>query len=41
MLKFVGHSHRLTSSYNQQRALPYTTNSPRASRRQCMNFYSI
>ncbi|CAF4040226.1 unnamed protein product, partial [Rotaria sp. Silwood1] len=35
------HSHTLTSSYNQQRASPYTTNSPRTIRRQGMCFYTI
>jgi hypothetical protein len=40
-LSFIGHSHTLTPSYNQQRTAPYNTNSPRIIRRQGMCYYTI
>jgi hypothetical protein len=40
-LSFLDHQHTVTSSYNPQRASPYTINSPRTNRRQGMRFYTI
>jgi len=37
-LSFVGRPQTFTTSYNQQRASPYTINSPRTNRRQGMRF---